>query len=326
MVRRHRGFTLIELLVVIAIIAVLIGLLLPAVQKVREAAQRTQCQNNMKQIGLALHNYHDANSSFPAAWKYTPQPTLTPKAVVHGWAIYVLPYLEQSALYQRYDFTKSLYDDPNASVIQTQLSVFQCPATPDQNRVESIPVPKDVGGSLPGIPAGVLKAAATDYSVTTGILGRGWDIIVGPNPPATGDRDGVLAATGPPYSYTRVTDVTDGTSNTIMIGEVAGRSTIYQGRTPLPPPNITEGGGWGDPFNGENWLAGSLFDGTDPAGAGPCIINCTNKTGRNLYSFHSSGVNVVLADGSVRHISASITPKIVAFMVTKKKGEVIPSE
>src|SRR5207244_3456284 len=182
--------------------------------------------------------------------------------VVHGWGVYVLPYLEQSALYQRYDFTKSLYDDPNASVILTQLNMFQCPATPEPNRVEAIPVPANVGRQLPGIPAGPLQDAPTDY----------------------------------------------------------------QGRAPLPPPNISEGGGWGAPFNGQNWLAGSLFDGTDPAGAGPCIINCTNKTGRNLYSFHPSGVNVVLADGSVRHISAGITPKIVAFMVTKKKGEVIPSE
>jgi prepilin-type N-terminal cleavage/methylation domain-containing protein/prepilin-type processing-associated H-X9-DG protein len=321
MVRIRRGFTLIELLVVIAIIAVLIGLLLPAIQKVREAAQRTQCTNNLKQIGLALHNYHDANSAFPAAWKYTPQPGLTPPAVSHGWGVFVLPYLEQSALYQRYDFTKGLYDDPNASVILTQLNIFQCPATPDPNRVETIPVPANV---LPNLPGGTLRAAATDYSVTTGILGRGWDIIVGP--PSGGDRDGVLSGATPPYSFTRVTDVSDGSSNTIMIGEVAGRSTIYQGRTPLPLPNITEGGGWGDPFNGENWLAGSLFDGTDPGGAGPCIINCTNKTGRNLYSFHPSGVNVVLADGSVRHLSANINPKVVVFMVTKKKGEVIPNE
>ena len=111
---------------------------------------------------------------------------------------------------------------------------------------------------------------------------------------------------------------------------VAGRPTVYNGRTPASPqPNSgfgTEGGGWADPGNGENWLAGSLFDGTDPGGAGPCLINCTNKTGRGLYAFHTSGVNVVLADGSVRHLSAGINPKVVAFMVTKKKGEVIPSE
>jgi prepilin-type N-terminal cleavage/methylation domain-containing protein/prepilin-type processing-associated H-X9-DG protein len=328
MSRRRTGFTLIELLVVIAIIAVLIGLLLPAVQKVREAAQRTQCLNNLKQIGLGLHNYHDANGSFPAAWKYTPPPASgSTISTVHGWAVYTLPFLEQSALYQRYDFTKDLYSDPNTTVLQTKVPVFQCPASPDPDRQEGLPVPANVGGSLPGVPGGTLKGACTDYSVTTGILGRGWDIIVGTDPPSGGNRDGALQSATPVNSYaqTKIPDITDGTSSTILIGEVAGRPTVYQGRTPLPnPPNMTEGGGWGDPFNGENWFAGSLFDGT--GASGPCLVNCTNLTGRGLYSFHSSGANVVLCDGSVRNISTNITPKIVAFMVTKKKGEVIPPE
>jgi prepilin-type N-terminal cleavage/methylation domain-containing protein len=330
MVRTRRGFTLIELLVAIAIIAVLIGLLLPAVQKVREAAQRTQCQNNLKQIGLGLHNHHDAVGYFPPSWKYAVPSGGMPYATFTGWGVYVLPYLEQSALYQRYDFNKDQFDEPNLSVVLTPLKVFACPASPDPARVVTFPYPPNVAPGTRGAPQFIYRAAPTDYSVTTGILGRGWDIIVGTDPPSSGDRDGVLSGASPPYSYVKITDIADGASNTIMIGEVAGRPTVYLGRAPAnPQPNSgfgTEGGGWADPGNGENWLAGSLFDGTDPASSGPCIINCTNKTGRNLYSFHPSGVNVVLGDGSVRHISAGITPKIVAFMVTKKKGEVIPNE
>jgi prepilin-type N-terminal cleavage/methylation domain-containing protein/prepilin-type processing-associated H-X9-DG protein len=333
--RRRSGFTLIELLVVIAIIAVLIGLLLPAVQKVREAASRMSCQSNLKQLGVAVHNYHDTNNSFPPAWDYEPpKPPQRPTGVSHAWGTYLLPSLEQGNLYKNYDFDKLLYNDPNSSVIQTPLKVFQCPSTPNPNRAYSFPVPANV---LPGIPAGTLRAAASDYSATTGV--RNWNQLVSPSPSETdlqdiGQRHGVLnaysveAAAALGARRLDLTKVTDGTSNTILVGEVAGRPNVYnraRQQVPLPPLNMTEGAGWGDPFNGENWMSGSTFDGDPTAPSGPCLINCTNVTGRGFYSFHNGGVNLLMADGSVRFVSEDVATRIMAFLITSQRGEVLPA-
>jgi prepilin-type N-terminal cleavage/methylation domain-containing protein len=333
---RARGaFTLIELLVVMAIISVLVGLLLPAVQKVREAASRTKCQNNLKQIALAIHNYHDVNHHFPPAWDYEPpSPPKRFTGVVNAWSVYILPYIEQGNLYERYDFDLPLINTTNSPLIQTHLKVFQCPSTPKQNRLYDFPLPPNI---LPGLPGGMFKASASDYSATTGL--RNWNQLVSPGPNDTdlqdiGQRQGVLNAYSEelPVVASRRLDlvsITDGASNTIMVGEVAGRPDVYNAKrqiVPFPPLNMTEGAGWGDPFNGENWLSGSTFDGNPFAPSGPCLINCTNVTGRCLYSFHTKGVNVAIADGSVRFLTDNATSRLVAFMITSQRNEVLPPE
>src|SRR5215471_14877212 len=127
---RRPGFTLIELLVVIAIIAILIGLLLPAVQKVRDAAARMKCSNNLKQIGLGLHNYESTNRYFPPAYS-----VLAPTPSSTSWGVYLLPYIEQDNLYKQYNLTGAIGSAANQAVVSTPLKIFQCPAAPNSDRL-----------------------------------------------------------------------------------------------------------------------------------------------------------------------------------------------
>jgi prepilin-type N-terminal cleavage/methylation domain-containing protein/prepilin-type processing-associated H-X9-DG protein len=346
--RSRPAFTLIELLVVIAIIAILIGLLLPAVQKIREAANRMKCSNNLKQIGLGIHNYHDTHEGMPPAWKYEPpSPPTRMTGVVESWAFNILPYMEQDNIFRQYNRNLIMYDPANQALAMTQLKIFQCPSTPNGNRLVELSIPANPGG-LPGIPAGTLRSGICDYTVTTGVLGAGWCFFMGTpcDPPAGGERHGALAgwsdtpAVAAALGARRLTlgTITDGTSNTILIGELAGTPDVYnkarQRISPLPgapaPANMSYGAGWANPFNGEHWPSGTPFDGNNPhapgSDRGPCLINCSNYSGRGLYSFHTGGVNVLLCDGSVRFFRESMSTRYVAFAITAQKGEVQVAE
>lgn len=324
--RPRQGFTLIELLVVIAIIAVLIALLLPAVQQAREAARRTQCKNNLKQLGLAMHNYHDTFRSFPMGWMFD-QSTTLPNA--HAWGSMILPFLEQGNLSDMYNFSHAfaapagpyagLYPDSrNQEVVTTKLSVYICPSSPSNGEIY-----EDTTSFQPL----TWRASASDYTAVSGFLGALHDDFVIPITGPFGGRHGMLLdITVDPDgvrsgTIRRMSDITDGTTNTLLVGELAGRPTLYENNRPVS--GFASGGGWGDPLNGENWFSGSLYDGTYGSNGGPCFINCSNDRGRGLYSFHTGGAHVLMCDGSVQFISESTDAPNFCKMITPSDGFVI---
>jgi prepilin-type N-terminal cleavage/methylation domain-containing protein/prepilin-type processing-associated H-X9-DG protein len=314
---RRRGFTLIELLVVIAIIAILIGLLLPAVQKVREAANRMSCQNNLKQIGLALHNYESATGTWPAQSTSPPTPdgTTPPRG---SWITLILPYIEQGAVFRLYDPTLHWYDPANSAAVMTRISILLCPSA-DRTR-EGFEYTRFTTAT----PRFYLYGAPTDY---TNVGGVGAALAASLNPPPA-DPTGVLGDVP-----IKVLEVTDGLSNTILVTECANRPQLWQRRThvtSLPPP-VPWSSTSDQPFvTGGVWashLKGFLVDGAGTDGrtnGGPCAINCSNDN--EIYSFHTGGVNALMADGSVRFLRESMDLKIVAALSTRAGGEAVSGD
>ncbi len=280
---RTRGFTLIELLVVIAIIAILIALLLPAVQQAREAARRTQCKNNLKQLGIALHNYHDVNGTFPpsAIWQLDSMGTLIDATAGRSWLFQLLPYLEQANLYNAANDSVQTFMDPISSA---RLSALACPSDPDSNTVISFG--QDMGttsylgnGSHRGIAAKQFYDCSPVADLTSGTI----------------TRQGV-----------RFRDITDGTSNTLLVGE-RGVITRFGGYGMWNYSLLGCASGNGDTvLTHDIWPFATSTGGLNYIGGFRPPEDFGEPAGDDIFhwwSFHTGGGQFLLSDGSARFVS-----------------------
>jgi prepilin-type N-terminal cleavage/methylation domain-containing protein/prepilin-type processing-associated H-X9-DG protein len=357
----RRAFTLIELLVVIAIIAVLIGLLLPAVQKVREAAARMKCANNLKQMGLAAHNYESANGALPfnAVTKNNSQPPYIPYAAgispapgYNGGTIGrcsgfvpLLPYFEQDAVYRLYVFGADWSDPANAPALAISFKIMRCPSAPtaDSFSLSSSWIgpgnaafaPPTFPGSTVNVNGGALYPTGGtgtavgfpgDYApacqIKTTKDSSGAEIaftnsVVAAGVPWAGQGSkGALRQNGP----TRIVEIIDGTSNTILYSEIAGRDRVCLAGRVCSGPYTTTGSIWADSDN-RITVTGTNADGSTNKNGAACI-NASNVSG-DIYAFHTGGANVCMADGSVRFLKDSTSIVVLASLVTKGGGEVV---
>ena len=347
-----KGFTLIELLVVIAIIAVLIALLLPAVQQAREAARRTQCKNNLKQLGLALMNYESSHGCFPmekidGTFNY---PSTNPNSFGYhqNWLQMMLPYMDQAPIYNQFNFNAS-WDDPSQwPLTTTNIAAFVCPSAPGASGRGN---PGAVGAVTAGL--GVAPPpngfGLCDYMALSGVRFSLYYQGGFASPPALAlssplDNRWPCAMHSTVHTYIR--DISDGTSNTLMIAETAGRPGLFRGKNRVLVTNQIgssyspkDGWGWADTGN-SGAVDGATPDGITinsatkptvignlptctaakcPAGAN-IFMNAVNDS--EMYSWHTGGIQVLVADGSVRFVSENISLQTLGAILTRNGGDI----
>jgi prepilin-type N-terminal cleavage/methylation domain-containing protein/prepilin-type processing-associated H-X9-DG protein len=340
-----RGFTLVELLVVIAIIGILIGLLLPAVQKVRAAGARVQCQNNLKQIGLALHQYEETNGSFPPAYVTTNTfANGTASGIGYGddnrngppgwaWGTLILPFIEQGNLFKSFRLDLPCWAPENTPFVRTRLSIFLCPAATGGSG--GFAVERDSGDGRHGIPFSPTIFFAHLHYVTNAGVNQPWgrstaysyDFTI-PEPMPTPPGPHVI--NGPFYrnSATRIADVTDGLSNTVFIGEhssILSNKTwvgVVPGAATCPRLDLRP---WPSDCNSGGCLVG-VHSGPDVHDHPQVIIHAPNNPFGHtdeMWSEHPGpGCNVLFGDGSVRFIGAFINPNTWVALSTLNQGDV----
>lgn len=298
--RRSRGFTLIELLVVIAIIAILVALLLPAVQQAREAARRTQCKNNLKQIGLAVHNYADVHKVFPPGWiavePATRQPSAHEGTSGIGWAAMVLPFMEQDNVWKQFNSSLPLTDPANAAFMRNQLPAYKCPSDPQQ---DYFAIYEEGGGA---------QLAELPIANYVGCFGPeeldGCENAAGDAPVLP---DGTCRGEGAFYhnSRVRIADITDGTSNTFLAGERRTNKDLLWFTT---------------------WV-GMIAEGEEAfqrvLGSADHVPNDPVAHFDDFSSRHTGGSQFGLCDGSVRFVSENIDKSVYQSVATISGGEVV---
>ncbi|WP_339734634.1 DUF1559 domain-containing protein [uncultured Gimesia sp.] len=297
--RTKRAFTLIELLVVIAIIAILIALLLPAVQQAREAARRTQCKNNLKQIGLAVHNYADV---------YTCLPNANANSELSGGSLFVsiLPFIDQANAYNLYDFNLKNTNSYNADVVSQILPFYLCPSSPMPRAVPSC---SDDYGRAPGNYA--VCGGTEDYNIY-------WAHYGDPQP----EQNGAIVYTGSTAGKIRFRDITDGTTSTLLVGETAYNLPDYTFGSSSSCSGEKRYGYtyWASPYPGSTvCFTSSDFNPHDIAD--DSVFDSDWR--KSFRSDHVGGVQFVFVDGSVHFISENIDASLLDALATRNGGEVI---
>jgi prepilin-type N-terminal cleavage/methylation domain-containing protein/prepilin-type processing-associated H-X9-DG protein len=310
----RRGFTLVELLVVIAIIAILAGLLLPALQSAREASRRAACQNNLRQLGLALQNFENVHKVFPASG-WTQAGPGNPAGKYVGWRPLTLPYIEQENVQKLYDFELNWWEGTNPTVAAVPVKIYQCPSTPTR----------------PDVLSAVAKPPRPAMTFLNPIAPTDYEAIMGAQPASinphlttplynSGNRFSVMYRN----STTRMADILDGTSTTIMVVECAARPLVYRLRKAEPSLANDQGIGWADsegPFSldgarGDGWAEGCGL-------AGGCNVAMNAKNDNEPYSFHPGGGNFLFADAHVEFVGETVTLPTFAALCTMSAGEVV---